>query len=325
MLKTFNYVDIMWKYCEKLHINSLCIFSLPATSKLMDARTQVVNLPIWNGQKVDPQPLSGGMTNVNFVVENAGKKYVVRIGDDIPQHQVKRFNELASSKAAYAVGISPEVIYHESGALVIAYVESHTLNEEDVRKQKMLSRILPLIKRCHQDVSSELRGPVLMFWVFHLFRDYAHSLHSRNSHWCSVIPDLLQQAEKLEKAVGQIDVVFSHNDLLAANFLDDGERLWLIDWDYAGFNSPLFDLGGLASNNSLDEKAEVWLLENYFEKSVGALLWHQYSAMKCASILRESMWGMVSEHFSKMDIDYRKYSSENLQRFNKAYDIFINS
>ena len=66
---------------------------------------------------------------------------------------------------------------------------------------------------------------------------------------------------------GPIDLVFGHNDLLAANFIDDGKRLWLIDWDYAGFNSPLFDLGGLASNNELAPTDEEWLLEAYFERA----------------------------------------------------------
>ena len=78
------------------------------------------------------------------------------------------------------------------------------------------------------------------------------------------LPRLLATAEKLEKAVGAIELVFGHNDLLAANLIDDGQRLWLVDWEYGGFNSPLFDLGGLASNNELVPEQEDWLLEAYF-------------------------------------------------------------
>ena len=71
-------------------------------------------------------------------------------------------------------------------------------------------------------------------------------------------------AERLEQIVGQVEIVFGHNDLLAANLIDDGSRLWLVDWEYCGFNSPLFDLGGLASNNELSPALEEHLLELYF-------------------------------------------------------------
>ncbi|MEE8625988.1 MAG: hypothetical protein V3T19_11660, partial [Acidiferrobacterales bacterium] len=72
---------------------------------------------------MDPQPLTGGITNANFIVDDAGKRYFVRVGDDIPLHGVMRFNELAASRAAYEAGISPEVIHHESGAIVMRFIE----------------------------------------------------------------------------------------------------------------------------------------------------------------------------------------------------------
>jgi len=92
--------------------------------------------------------------------------------------------------------------------------------------------------------------------------------------------------------------------------------------DYAGFNSPLFDLGGLASNNGLTEPQERWLLETYFETALTDALWHRYQAMKCASLLRETMWSMVSEIHSKLDFDYPAYTRQNLARFEAAFDAF---
>ncbi|HLJ21044.1 MAG TPA: choline kinase, partial [Stellaceae bacterium] len=99
---------------------------------------------------------------------------------------------------------------------------------------------------------------------------------------------------------------------------DAGDRLWLIDWDYAGFNSPLFDLANLASNNELAPADEIWLLEAYFERSLSAELERRYRAMKCASLLREAMWGMVSELHSSLDVDYVCYAREYLARFERA-------
>jgi thiamine kinase-like enzyme len=122
----------------------------------------------------------------------------------------------------------------------------------------------------------------------------------------------------LERAVGPIDLVFGHNDLLPANIIDDGERLWLIDFDYAGFNSPLFDLANLASNNQLSEDQEHRLLDTYFGEPTPPARWRAYAAMKCASLLRETMWSMVSEIHSELDFDYGAYTEENLDRFERT-------
>jgi thiamine kinase-like enzyme len=291
---------------------------------MTDPRKKVTALKLWQG-KVDPEPLSGGITNVNFVVEDAGRKYVVRVGDDIPIHQVMRFNELAASRAAAKAGISPAVVYHEPGVLVIDFIAGKTLGEEDLRRQETLERALPLVARCHRELPKFLRGPVLAFWVFHVIRDYAWTLKEGNSAHASLLPSLLTLAQKLEEAVGDVSMAFGHNDLLPANFIDDGERLWLIDWDYAGFNSPLFDLGGLASNNGLSPAQEDWMLETYFEQPVDDGLRRRYQAMKCASLLRETLWSMVSEIHSDIDFDYAAYTAENLARFQAAVKEFQQS
>ncbi|MFT4961713.1 MAG: thiamine kinase-like enzyme, partial [Paracoccaceae bacterium] len=205
---------------------------------MTDVLARIKALPIWSGE-ISAQPLDGGITNVNYLVTDAAAKYVVRLGADIVEHHVMRFNELAASRAAHAAGLSPAVVHSESGLTVIEYIESTTLTEADIRSPGMLDRIVPLIRQCHHEVPKQLRGPALIFWVFHVIRDYAATLRDGNSPYCAQLPELLNISEKLETAAGPFDIVFGHNDLLAANFLDDGTRLWLIDWDYAGFNTPL--------------------------------------------------------------------------------------
>ncbi len=283
-----------------------------------DARKRAAGLPCWSG-RVDPQPLSGGITNVNFVVEDAGDRCVVRIGGDIPLHHVMRFNELAASRAAHAAGISPEVVYWEPGALVLRFVEGKTLAAEDVRRPENLARIVDIVRRVHREVPKFLRGPVQIFWVFHVLRDYAGTLREGGSRMIGELPRLMAIAEELEEEVGAIEPVFGHNDLLAANFIDDGERLWLLDWDYAGFNSPLFDLANLASNSEFTPDMEERLLDAYFGGPPDDGLRRRYAAMKCASLLREAMWSMVSEIHSSLDFDYRVYTRQNLDRFERAY------
>jgi thiamine kinase-like enzyme len=284
-------------------------------------QTRIKTLPIWSGD-VAIAPLNGGLTNVNYVVTDGAHKYVVRIGQDIPEHHVLRFNERAASRAAHGAGLSPAVIHAEDDILVLDFINGKTLTPADIRDPAMLTRIIALLRRCHHDIPTHLRGPAVIFWVFHIIRDYAARLADSESPHTKLAQELATIGNSLEAKAGPFDMVFGHNDLLAANILDDGARLWLIDWDYAGFNTPLFDLGGLASNNDLKTAQETTLLETYFEAPVTDDLLHRFHAMKCASLLRETMWSMVSELTSTIDFDYGAYTTENLGRFRAAFDTF---
>jgi thiamine kinase-like enzyme len=283
---------------------------------------RVAALAIWSGP-VDPFPLAGGITNQNFMVEDRGRRYVVRVGNDILVHGVVRANELAASRAAHLAGLSPGVVHAEPGVLVLDFVEGRTLAPEDVRNPANLARLVDMVRRCHRDVPQYLRGPAAMFWVFHVVRDYAHTLREGNSPHVPLLQDLLARAARLEATVGPIEVVFGHNDLLAANFIDDGHRLWLVDWEYAGFNSPLFDLGGMASNSELSPEQAEQALSLYFDKPVDDRLRRRAAAMTAASLLRETMWSMVSEIHSTVDFDYSAYTAENFRRFEAAYATYL--
>jgi thiamine kinase-like enzyme len=280
-------------------------------------------LPIWQGAAL-VAPLGGGLTNQNFLVEDGARKCVVRIGDDIPVHQILRSNELAASRAAHAAGVSPEVIYHERGVLVIGFVEGRTLSAADFAEPEVLAAAVDLVARAHREIPQHFRGPAMLFWVFQVLRDYTARLQDEGSHYLPLLAELLLEANLLEAAVGQVDLVFGHNDLLPANFIDDGARLWLIDWDYAGFNSPLFDLGGLAANNGLTVAQERLMLQQYFG-AVDEALWRRYLAMKAAAALRETLWSMVSETHSELDFDYATYTETNLATYRAAFAAFAES
>ena len=137
-----------------------------------------------------------------------------------------------------------------------------------------------------------------------------------------MLPRFLEINRELEGTVGEIKLVFGHNDLLAANFIDDGDRIWLIDWDYAGYNSALFDLANLSSNSELSPEQEDRLLEAYYEKPLTDDLRYRFAAMKCVSLLRETLWSIVQEIHSALDFDYEDYTAKNLHRFEDAYRAF---
>ena len=284
---------------------------------MTDARNIAAGLECWSGP-VDPIRLEGGISNQNFLVEDGGRKYVVRVNGDVPVHGVLRGNDVTCNRAAATVGVAPDVVHAEAGAVVVDFIEGRTLGEEDVREQRHLERILPLIRRTHRDAFRVIRGPVCAFWPFRVCRDYALFLEENGSRMNSRIEALRAANDRLEAIVGPITPVLGHNDLLAANFIDDGDRIWLIDWEHAGISSPLFDLANLSANNGLSREQQIWLLTNYFERPPDSELVRRFDAMKCASLLREAMWSMVSEISSDLDFDYISYTEEYLDRFDDA-------
>ena len=283
----------------------------------MDAIEKIKTLSIWKND-LTINPLEGGITNLNFLVNHGNEKLVVRLGQDIPEHLVYRSNEINVSKAAHEIGVSPKLIHSEQGVLVLEFIESETLDPKGV--QKNLEKIIPVIKKIHNEIPNFLSGQPAIFWVFHVIKYYANFLRSNHSIHQNKIDDLLLKASKLEKLSSPREIVFGHNDFLAANFLDDGSKIWVVDWEYGGFNDPLFDIGGLASNNDFKQDLEKEALEMYYEKSISNDFLLKYDSMKTASLLRETMWSMVSEITSKLDFDYGEYTQENLSKFNEAFD-----
>jgi len=283
----------------------------------MNTIEKIKSLSIWS-HELKINPLEGGITNLNFLVNHGNDKLVVRLGQDIPEHLVFRSNEINVSKAAYEIGVSPKLIHSELGVLVLEYIESETLNPTGV--QKNLDRIMPVIKKIHNEIPNFLSGQPAMFWVFYVIKYYANFLRSNHSIHQDKIDDLLYKASKLEKLSSPREIVFGHNDFLAANFLDDGSKIWVVDWEYGGFNDPLFDIGGLASNNDFNQDLEKEALEMYYEKTLTNDILLKYNSMKTASLLRETMWSMVSEITSKLEFDYGLYTQENLSKFNEAFE-----
>lgn len=262
-------------------------------------------LPIWRGP-VTLAPLKGGLTNLSYLADDGREKFVVRCGADIPVHHVFRDRERAASIAAFEAGLSPEVVHSEPGIMVLRFIDGRTFGEADLGAN--IGRIVALLKSCHADVGRRVRGPVNAFWVFHVIRDYVRLIDAD--------PKYLAVADELERAQVPMPQVFGHHDLLPGNFMDDGKRLWLIDWEYGGFGTAMFDLANLSSNGGFGEPEDKTLLEAYFDGKVSPDLRRAFTAMKAASALREALWAMVSEvHLKTPGIDYAAHKREYLRRF----------
>jgi thiamine kinase-like enzyme len=116
-------------------------------------------------------------------------------------------------------------------------------------------------------------------------------------------------ADRIERRLGQRRLAPCHNDLLAANFIHGGERLWIVDWEYAGMGDPAFDLANFAVSNGLDEDGDRLLLGAYGggDPDVHVL-------MRFVSDYREAMWGVVQQAVSELGFDFAAYATEHFER-----------
>lgn len=289
-------------------------------SQITSTEDRIRRISIWQGD-VTIAPLHGGLSNEAFLVSDGAGKHVVRMGRDYPFHHVFRDRELMSARAAHEAGFAPAVEYAEPGLMVSAFIESKTLAADDVRGEP--ERIGRLLHDFHHTMPRHVSGAGFMFWVFHVVRDYARTLREGKSRMSGELASYLELNDEFERAQVPLPIVFAHNDLLPNNFLDDGERLWLIDYEYAGFSTAMFDLAGVASNAGMDDDGSKALLAAYFGELPGEDVMRSYEAMQCASLLREAMWSMVSElHLNAPGADYVTYTAENLDRLRERLAIY---
>ncbi|WP_421997904.1 phosphotransferase [Reyranella sp.] len=272
---------------------------------MTDLAARVARLPFWQAP-VEIAPLEGGLTNVSFVVTCRDERFVARCGEDIPVHHVFRDRERAASRAAYEAGLSPELLHVEGDITVLRFIAGRTFAEEDLRAD--VERLAALLGECHARVGRHVRGPANIFWVFHVIRDYVSRIDADRAY--------LALADRLEQLQVPMPIVFGHHDLLPGNVMDDGNRLWLIDWEYGGFGTAMFDLANLASNGGYGPAEDEALLHAYFKGSVDDGLRRAFAAMKAASALREALWAMVSDvHLRTPGVDYKAHAAIYLARF----------
>lgn len=280
-----------------------------------DIEGRIAGLPIWSGP-VRLAPLTGGISNQSFTATDNRGKFVVRVTRDFPFHHVFRDREVMAARAAHEAGFAPEVVHAEPGLMVSRYIEGRVLTVADV--QDNIDRIARFLARFHRELPGRLSGPGFIFWVFHVNRDYVRQLRESGHEEAALTRWLAINAE-LESAQAALPIVAGHHDLLAANLIDDGIRLWLIDYEYAGLGTAMFDLANLSSNNNFSPEQATMLLTAYFGRTPEDAISRSHAAMECASLLREALWSLVSvEHLDRPGVDYRAYAAENLAKLEAA-------
>ena len=261
-------------------------------------RDDLAALPLWDGRPRF-EPLPGGISNLSFVATDRSGKYAVRLTRDFPFHNVYREREVTVARAAHAAGFAPEVVHAEPGLMISRFIEARPLTPADVRAN--IGRIVDLLLRFHREMSAPIGD--YAFDVFAVNRGYSRAL--ADDQWTEL-------NERLARMQPNLPPVFAHHDLLAGNILDDGKRLWLIDFEYSGSGSAMFDLANLSSNSGFSAEQSADLLRAYFGHTDFA---HAHRAMEAASLLREALWSLVSaRHIHERDVDYVGYAETNFAR-----------
>jgi len=255
---------------------------------------------VWPGQRVAIEPLGGGITNRNFKVEADGREFVLRIGGkDTELLGIDRSAEYAASSIAADLGLGPEVVtfVEPEGYLVTRYVEGVVGKAE-------VDRVGAALRRLHG-------GPAFpgRFDSFRVVEDYRTIAHERGVDVPPEYEAAKELADRVERRRSGAPLLPCHNDLLNANFITDGDHLWLVDWEYAGMGDPFFDLGNFAVNHELTEEAEQALLSAYGAGDTDALV-----LMRFMSDFREAMWGVVQLAISELAFDFRSYAEEHFER-----------
>ncbi len=288
-----------------------------------DGLDRIRALPCWRGS-LTAERLAGGLSNEIWKVTDAGGTHVVRFGSDYPFHHVYRDREAMVARAAHRAGFGPEVRHAGPGVMVTEFLGARTWGAADVAANP--ERVGRILRDFHDRMGAEVQGPAFLFWPFHVVRDYARTLRAGGSAHAGALPGYLALNAALEAAQQPMPIVFGHHDLLPANFLesDDG-RVWLIDYEYAGFGTALFDLAGAAANAGLDDARSTLLLAAYFGAEPDAALRRAFDAMGVAALLREAMWAMVSAlHLNAPGVDYGAYTEENLVKLDAAKAAYSN-
>jgi aminoglycoside phosphotransferase (APT) family kinase protein len=260
-----------------------------------------------------PEPLGGGITNRNYSIQCGGREYVLRLpGKDTALLGIDRMSERLANEAAARLGIAPAVAAADERWLVTEFVAGVPAEPGDLRTGPE-----PVAEALRAFHDSGVALPV-RFWVPELLDAYARTVHVRGG----ILPNAYAPTRSIVSRIASVlpldQPVPCHNDLLPANVLTVGERVVLVDWEYAGMGHRLFDLGNLAVNNELDEDAEERVLAAYFGEPPGPGRCAGLRLMRIMSDAREAAWGVVQGVVSELDFDFGAYAAKHFARLEQA-------
>jgi thiamine kinase-like enzyme len=270
---------------------------------------------VWPGRKFEIEPLGGGITNRNFKIDVDGESFVLRIGGkDTELLGIDRSVEYKASVAAALAGVGPDVVafVEPEGYLVTRFVAGRPIEVEEMRRRESIARISSVLRRIHDGLP--IPGRFDSFRVVEAYRRTAeeHGVDVPRAYaWAK------ERADEIERARGARPLKPCHNDLLNANFIDDGREIRIVDWEYAGMGDRFFDLANFSINHDFGDNENRALLTEYFGAARSSDL-AALALMRFMSDFREAMWGVVQQGISELDFDFVAYADEHFERLERT-------
>jgi thiamine kinase-like enzyme len=262
-------------------------------------RVQEAVARLWPGRHVSIAELGGGITNRNFRVDVDGESFVLRMGGaNTRLLGIDREAEYEAAERAFEAGIGPEVFAFlpDEGWLVARFVPGLSIPVEEMRRPETLARVAPALRAFHE--ASAIPG---RFDAWSVVDGYRAIAVTRGVTIPALFDAARDIAERIRASRGPQPAVPCHNDLLNANFLDDGE-IKIVDWEYAGMGDRFFDLANLSANHDFSPEDDCRLLASYFgaarDRDLASL-----RLMRFMSDFREAMWGVLQSAISQLDFD----------------------
>ncbi|HVA52083.1 MAG TPA: phosphotransferase [Acidimicrobiales bacterium] len=266
---------------------------------------------LWPNREVKLEPLLGGITNANFLVDLGDERVVLRIpGDNTELLGISRLHETSANHLASSLGIAPEVLRSSEteGWMVTRFLPGRAIPADELGGEPMLAALASTLRRLH---SAGTIG--VSFNPFAVVREYHEIARARGVEEPFDYPAAVSVLDRIEAVRTFRPTSFCHNDLLNGNFIYDGE-IRILDWEYAGMGDPFFDLANFSSNHQLPRESNTRLLTHYFGRRDPSLL-AVLELMKLVSELRETMWGVVQLAISALEVDFAGYCEEHSGRY----------
>ena len=278
-------------------------------------KPQDIAARLWPGRDAEIEELRGGITNRNFKISVDGEAHVLRVsGKDTELLGIDRAVEHGASLVAAELGIGPEVVAFSEpeGWLLTRFLDGSAIPPEAMRRPENVSRAARTLRRLHD--GPPIPGRFDSFRVVGAYRATAEAHGVR-------VPDAFTQAKPIadeieRRRAGELERP-CHNDLLNANFIDQGRLLRIVDWEYAGMGDRFFDLANFSVNHEFEEAENEALLEAYFG-GVHPEERDSLRLMRFMSDFREAMWGVVQQGISELDFDFVAYAEEHFERLERT-------
>ena len=279
----------------------------------------VAKLDDWKGKDISIQHLSGGLTNTNYKVTVDGTPFFIRVpGEGTELLAIDRNNEHHSARVAAQVGIGPKVLHHlpEYDVMVLEFLNGKTMSKDSLNESGMPTRMAQSIKRLHAG-----ERLILDFNMFRLTEYYLSLCKERNIKIPDGYFERMKIVEEIERAmaVKPLATVPCNNDLLAENYIDDGNQLWLIDYEYSGNNDPTFELGNTCQEMQFNDEQIAEVCAAYFGEASA----DKIARMKLNMIMSDVGWGLwaaIQANISTIEFDFWGWAIERWGRAEEKMD-----